>query len=96
MDKTFEQLLKENRELMDLIVGKLAAVNVKFSLLRRVFDLKSDPSLTPHEQSACARGEAETLREGFALVNEVLEKVVDHNRYTENDVYTLMQKYKGG
>ncbi len=85
MEKTFEQLLTENKELMDFVVGMLMAANLKFALLRRLY--KSE---TPHD------GSKETLLEGFNLVNQALEKVVDDNHYTDKDMYMLMQKYKGG
>lgn len=89
MSKTFDELLKENRELLDLVVGKLMNANMKLALIQAIFKVPS-----PLAQNAYLRAEVETLREACELVNEVLEKVVDYNSYTDKDMYTLMRKYK--
>lgn len=89
MSKTLDELIKENRELLDFVVGKLMNANMKFALITSLFKLDSPLSL-----SAAMRAEAETIKEGFDFVNAALEKVVEIDSYTDKDMYMLMKKYQ--
>jgi len=90
MNKTLDELIKENTELLDFVVGKLMNANMKFALIRELSKLES-----PLTVSAALRAEAETIEEGVDLINEVLNKIVNSSSYTDKDMYILMKKYKG-
>jgi hypothetical protein len=82
-----EELIK-SKEIMDFVVGKLVNANMKFTLLKRLFESYD------LENIYLTRADIEALQEGFAIVNGALEKVSANNSYTDKDMYMLMKKYK--